>query len=264
MEKIQLFCVKHRFLGTLIAALIYIIPFTVIFNVFNASLTTYIVAYLIIVTMSMLLVSSASTALTMSVVKKLNDECDPYPLLEMSEKIIAHTKSTSEGITARINRCVALLDMGEYEKYLAEMRDIAIESHLGILPQTKFVYYNNLSVAYIALDDAEKARIWLEKSAEFLPAVKNKKISASLKDTHLFTNAELLILEGKPEEASELLKAVENNSRARSVHLALASARANAALGNIERATEDLKYVIATGNKLYAVTEAKELLGKLA
>ncbi len=264
MKKIRLFCVKHRFLGTLIAALIYIIPLTVIFNVFNISRTFYMGTYFIIVFLSLLLVSSAAMALTISAVKKLNDECDPFPLLETSDKILARTKNTNEIISARINRCVAILNMGEYEKYLEDMLDIAIESHLGILPQTKFVYYNNLSTAYIALGDTEKARIWLEKSGEFLPVIKNKKILESCKDSYRFTTSELLILEGKPEEASELLKTVENNSRARSVHLALASAKVNILYGNTERAKSDLEYVIATGNKLYAVTEAKELLGKLA
>lgn len=263
MEKFQLFCVKHKNLATVIAIFAYIIPLSVIFGVIGVSMAVYWVTYIFIALMSILMVSSAPTALVMPAIKKLNDECDPFPLLRVCDEILARTKTVPDMINTKLNRCCALSNMGEKEKNLSELKEIAIESHIGLLPQTKFCYYNNLASAYLSLGDTESARIWFEKSIELLPAIKNKKIHASLEDVCRHSKAELLIAEGSAIEGLALLNTVENNCRARSVGLALARARANIRLGNIDKAKNDLQYVIATGNRLCAVTEAKELLAGL-
>ena len=263
MEKTQLFCIKHKTLATFIGCLVFIIPFTVIYKTLGIPFAAYLIACIIFALAAILTVSTAATALTLPAVQKLNDECDPYPLMAVSEKIIARTKSTVESLNAKLNFCVAVSNLGQYEKNLELLRSITIEAFPGILPQTKFVYYNNLSSAYVSLGDAETARIWFEKSGEVLSAIKNKTAAAVYNDTHRFNESELLLLEGRAEEALAILKTVENNCRARSVYLALSTAKAHIMLGDTISAKTALDYVIATGNKLYAVTEAKELLARI-
>lgn len=260
MRGLQMFCIKHRKLANVFAMLFFAFPIGFITGLLNWPVYVGVALAVISVLIAMIWVSAAPAAYALPALKKLNDECDPYPLLEVCDEIIKYAQPKTDILIARINRCVALSCIGEYEKNLRELQDIRIDSLVGTVAQTKFIYYNNLASAYISLGDNVTAEIWYNKSAELLDAIKNQKIKEQMTDTHRFSKAQLLISAGKAEEGLELLNGVKARDIKMRVSLALSSAEANIKLKRYELAKPALEYVIANGNRLYAVVEAKKLL----
>lgn len=240
------------------------IPLSAIFYVFGASAGTYIVTFGIVALITILMMSTVPSVITVPALEKLNDKCDPYPLLEASEEVLKYAKNPNEKLTATLNRCAALSHIGRHQENLDCLRAIAIDSYNGLPASVRFVYYHNLSDAALTLGDRETAVRAFEKSKECLAAIKNKKLRAQYADSQNFMQLELYIDGGENESALELIKNIDTSTVARSVTVAYLSAKINIALGRADRAKTDLEYVIATGNKLYCVTEAEEMLAKLS
>ncbi len=262
-EKFAHFCLKHKILGAAVQFFFYVLLLSGFCYIFDWSWAVWAIAAAVLLYFSILSVNLVVLRITLPAFKKLNDECDPYPLLAASNEILKHATADSDRVVATINRCVALTYLGEDEKSFDELSGLDIESRKRIIPQNKLVYYNNLASAYIVSGDVATAKKWHEKSREFISEIKNKKNRAHYEDTLNYTFAELLIAEGEYEKAKKLLASVDSTTKMRSVTLAMASAKINIGLGRIDRAKTDLEYVIATGNKLCCVTEAEEMLAKL-
>ena len=223
----------------------------------------WVVASAALLYFSILSVNLIATRISLPAINKLQNECDPYPLLAASDDILKHATADTDRVIATINRCLALTYLGADEKSLNELSELNIESRKRIIPMHKFVYYNNLASAYITLGDAATAKKYYEKSREFVSAIKNKKNKAHCEEVSNYTYAEILIVEGEYKKSQELLSRIDATTKLRSVTLALASAKINIGLGLTDRAKTDLEYVIATGNKLCCVAEAEEMLAKL-
>lgn len=263
-ERFARFCLKHRAIGKLIMFFAYVIPLSVIFYIFNASVGVYIAVFAFIAVITSLMMSTVPAVLTVPALKRLNDECDPYPLLETSEEILKYVKKSHEQLTATLNRCSALSHIGRHQENLDCLKAIAIDSYNGLPATLRYVYYHNLADALLTSGDKEAAEWAFEKSKECFAAVKNKKLITQFADSMNFMQVELCIENGENERALELIKGVDTTTVARSVTVAYLSAKINIGLGLTDRAKTDLEYVIATGNKLCSVAEAQELLEKIA
>ncbi len=263
-EKFARFCLKHKVLGRIIAFLMYAIPFTVIFYVFGAGVSAYVIAYCVIAVVTIFMTSAVPAVLTTPALKMLTDKCDPYPLLEACDEILQYVKLPNEILTATLNRCVALAFIGRHQENYDILKSIAIDSYNGLPATIKYTYYNNLADAALTLDDIETAEFAFAKSKECHSAIKNKKLYAQYADANNFLQVVFCIKRGEFESALALLKGVDTASVSRSVNVAYLYAKINIGLGKLERAKTDLEYVIATGNKLCCVEEAKRLLREIS
>ncbi len=194
-------------------------------------------------------------------ISALDNECDPYPIKETCEFMIAHCETGLEREVIKTDLALFHLETGNYKEYLNIMTSINFEAY-STPPLTKVIYYNNLSVAYIANDDLESAEIWYDKAHKALDGVKIKKARASAERALSATEADIEYLRGNYEKTLEIYKKTEKETVRGKVHKSYACAKCHLALGNKAAAEIELKYVIGAGNKLAVVDEAKKLLAE--
>lgn len=260
--KFAKFCVKHTVLGFIATFLMYFLPISAIYYLLEIDFAApYVFMGLFLALIAFGMVKTAPNIVMMPDIKHLNEECDPFPLLETAKELMGQIKGETNCLTAKMNYCVGLsAALGDYEKNLQTLEEIKIETYAGVLPLVKHVYYNNLSDAYLSVGNIDLAKLYHQKSEELLEKIKNKKQKETAAKSHVFATAQLYVYSGEYEKGLELLKNVDVTEKRTSVAVAMCAAKANIALGRPEIAKNSLEYVIAHGNRLYSVTKAKKLL----
>ncbi|MBQ4556562.1 MAG: tetratricopeptide repeat protein [Clostridia bacterium] len=262
MKKIYTAISNNRFVSFIILALLLCGIYSCIMLNIDASLWILIVGNMLILLFAYVFPYSCTTKLLQAVVDELNNNCDPYPLLDETRRQLERVKEGSEQQLLMTNQCAALISIGEYQKGIDLLTSINIDKYSTTPAILKFIYYNNLASCYWHIDDIENA-VTLNKKAiaiyNDLPDTKEK---------HFFTyavkdcQASVLFSEGKYDEALKLLEEAPIENASARISNTYARAEIYMKKGEIEIARNLLNYVIANGNKLYSVVRAKEMLEK--
>ena len=209
---------------------------------------------------SWMFVNSCARQLLLRAEKPLMEQCDPYPLLIETENQMSYNRSKPYEQILLIDYCVALRNMGEYDKVLEKLGSINIDKYAGVMPISKVVYYNNLADIYLCLNEIEKAEVWQNKSIQIQHDLKNNKLKHMFSATIQHNVAEIAYHKKDFDKSLEILdKATEINMR-EAVSKALLYAKIYIAQSKVENARTKLQFVIENGNKLIDVQIAKELL----
>lgn len=205
-------------------------------------------------------VSSCSLKLVQKALQELDNSCDPYPLLEETEKLLSYKNAKTAEQNLLINHCVALRYTGEYQKVYDTLSAINIDKYAGTLPFVKCVYYNNLMDICLLLEKNEQAELLYAKTTMLYADIKNKKQRKALEPNALCAKASDCFRRQDYAQTIQILSEMKPANARMEVGIALLCAEAYLKLGEPERAKAKLLYVIGHGNKLFCVTEARRLL----
>lgn len=190
--------------------------------------------------------------------KIFNEQCDPYPLMKVTDEYLTFAKPNQNITNLIINRSAVLADLGRNEEALKTLLDYSIESKKNIPLHEKMYYYNNLSSAYLSLGDLENGIKYMELTKQIMSNIKKVKYNniAALE-------ASCCLQTENYQGALNCLNSQPINCKRQSVGMAYMAAKALIGLNNIEEAKAQLQYVISNGNKLAVVQKAEKLLSEI-
>ena len=206
-------------------------------------------------------VNSVSDLLLREPLEKLEQGCDPYPLLAEVEIHMKKLPDSFQGQMIQINYALALVQTGSYEKALEVLEAVDMDKYPN--PIAKFIYYNNLCDLMTRLDRYPEADSWYRKSLEILDSMPNNRLKGRLDRTVEMNAIEALYRDQDYVGALRRLARIPCPTPRAVVDAALLAARCNLALEERDKAKEKLQYVIDNGNRLQCVTEARALLETL-
>lgn len=262
MRKLQRWVMLHQRLAVIILSVIYVCGISA-FLEFQIPSWIVIVVLGILYFFSLLLIPTAINAWINEPLKTLFEQCDPYPLLREIHGIPMEKLSPQLRQTMTINYCVGLHNIGNYELAFATLSAFNIDNIPGVPPVTKVVYYNNLCAVCCCLEKFDEAEIWYTKMMHIYDGLPDNKLKKNLESAVLSTRIEHHCYAGEYEKALEILSTEKPKNRIGEVGLHMHLAVNYLALGKKDLARENLQFVIENGNKLYAVTKAKEILARL-
>ncbi len=190
--------------------------------------------------------------------KIFNEQCDPYPLMKVTDEYLTFAKPNQNITNLIINRNAVLGALDRNEEALKTLLDYSIESKKNILLQEKMYYYNNLSSSYLSLGDLDNGIKYMELTKQIMSNMKKVKYN-----NIAVLEAECCLLTENYQGALNCLNSQPVNCKRQSVGMAYMAAKALIGLNNIEEAKAQLKYVISNGNKLAVVQEAEKLLSEI-
>ena len=210
---------------------------------------------------NMVIIENAGNLLLAPAIQRMFHQGDAEPLLEISEELLSYPSSPAKRQIYQIDHCAALDHVGRYDEALALLTQVNIEEKTTP-PSNKMVYYNNLAHLQFVLGTMDEATANYQKALAAYEAIKNDRMRKVNEPTARHIRAYLAYLEGEYRTCMALLQ-MPAPTLSGQVYQALLCAQALLALGDAEAAKEKLREVIGKGNKLYCVTEAKELLNTL-
>ncbi len=190
-------------------------------------------------------------------VKTFNNDCDPYPLMKVTDEYLTFAKPNLNITNIILNRSAALSTLGRNEEALKTLLDYSIESKKNIPFHEKMYYYNNLSSVYLSLGDLENGIKYMELTKQIMSNLKKVKFN-----NIPFLEAECCLLTENYQGALNCLNSQTVSCKRQSVGMAYMAAKILIGLNNIEEAKAQLQYVISNGNKLAEVQKAEKLLSK--
>lgn len=193
----------------------------------------------------------------------LQQECDPYPLMEETQRQLARKFDGTHRQLLEMDYAVSLRETGQFHKAAEILENINIDKFPGTTPFLKYVYYHNLcDISYI-LGRSEEARVWCRKFRQIHHDLPPTKAKQELSATNDLMEAEVLFYEGNHESALRKVAWIKLPTRRMVLDGALLAAKCHIALEEPEKAKEKLQYVMNNGNKLYIAEEAREILESL-
>ncbi|MGN0488811.1 MAG: hypothetical protein ACI4HO_06080 [Ruminococcus sp.] len=190
--------------------------------------------------------------------KAFNDECDPYPLLKVTEEYLTFAKPNLNITNLVLNRSATLSGIDRDEEALQILLDYNIEIKKNISLTEKLYYYNNLSALYLSLGDLDNGIKYMELTKQIISSMKKVKLN-----NIPCLEAECCLLTKNYQGALNCLNSQLISCKRQSVSMAFLAAKALIGLNNIEEAKKQLNYVIANGNKLAVVKMAEKLLSEI-
>lgn len=254
---------KHKTLAMwLFSAIEIFIYASLLYSIHCPMWAIYLVA-LVLMIINYMFAYSAQQLLLKKPLETLSRSGDPDPLFFITEELLTFKSSETNRELLLINHCVALRERGELQRVHDILTGINIDKHAGTPPYIKAVYYNNLADILDLLGDSAQADIWYAKMMQIYTDMPENRFKRALKNTVLLSSAEHCLRQGECNQALQLLRSVEHDGLQRSISVALLCARASLQMSERESARQHLQYIIANGNRLYAVTIAQELLNNL-
>lgn len=205
--------------------------------------------------------NSVSDLLLREPLEKLEQGCDPYPLLQEVEIQMKKVPDNFQGQMIQINYAMALVQTGSYDKALEILESMDMKKYPN--PIAKFIYYNNLCDLMTRLNRYPEADSLYRKSQEMLDSIANRRLRERLDRTVDMNAIEALYRDQDYVGALRRLARIPCPTPRSVVDAALLAARCNLGLEEWDKAKEKLQYVIDNGNRLYCVTEARQLLNNL-
>ncbi len=193
----------------------------------------------------------------------MNQQCDPYPFLEEVERQMLHRRTGPQEQLLLIQYAVGLRVTGHNQKAAEILEGINIDRYPGLTPHFKFMYYNNLSDALLALDRTFEGLIWHRKAKQIYNDLPEGKQKQEFSNTMQLSEAEALYYEGDYDKALRKVAWITCKSQKSLLSAALLAAKCHMALEEPDKAKEKLTYVVERGNKLHITEEAKALLDTL-
>lgn len=193
----------------------------------------------------------------------LDSQCDPYPFLAEAERQMARRDLSPQRQVTELQYATALRMVGQNQKCAEILENINIDRYVGVTPQMKFMYYNNLSDVLFTLNRTLEAQIWHKKAKRIYEDMPEGKAKQSLTHVVQISEADDLYYRRDYDLALRKVAWINCQSQRCLMDAALLAAKCHIALEEPEKAREKLNYVVQHGNKLHIVQEAKELLETL-
>ena len=260
MHKLNRWIVRHTRLSKLIAA---VIITALSFLLLNPNVMPFLMRYLIVFSSlfyGFLFINTAPERLIRGPLQILEEQCDPYPILEETSFLMEVGGNDKLTQIARINYAMALRQVGEFEKVLSILENISREQLDSAPELNRLVYANNMADVLSNLDRFDEAEIWYERTMDIYRNLPEGKIKESCRKPMMLSEAESLYRTGNYTDALRKVSAIPCQTRRFLMDATLLAARCDLALNQPEKATEKLNYIIANGNKLYCVEQAKRML----
>lgn len=210
-----------------------------------------------------LLVGSRADSLLRAPLKVLKEQCDPYPFLEEVREQQCYPGTEALKQMRTIDYAMVLRSIGEYDQAFALLSTTNIDKYAGTQPAVKAIYYNNLMDLCMLMGKHQEAVIWYDKLLLIFHDMKPGKQKDRLHHLVDTNRAMYHFCKGEWEQALQALGTAKIENLNDRIENAMMYARVYLALGETEKAIKPLQFVAENGNKLYFVTEAKELLAKI-
>lgn len=256
-------CVKHNTSATFALAALPILLVWLIFLLRANSIFFPVFYSLIAIVAANYVVSLCPNQLLIRAVKILDEQCDPYPLLEELRFLMPYAQSGIYRQVLLINESMAFGYIGETGRALALLQSINIDQYPGMPIMMKCVYYNNLALYHLYHGDFEKADIWQQKAAEIYRGLKKNKKTQPLEQAIRTTAAEIACFKKDYDGARAIFGTVADTSMRSAVDNALLLARIDIGQTRYDEARQKLLFVMERGNRLVNVKIAEELLAAL-
>lgn len=262
MEKLVRWIAKNRTL-TMTAMVVVLGTLLGYLTVYlELSKPSFILLAVVWATAMVIIVNNCGSGLQNKALKVLNEQCDPYPFLEETREQLTYRNPPQTELVLKINHAMALRQTGEYQRSWEILHNIHIDKSAAISPMMKAVYYNNLTDILTHLGRYDEAEIWYRKTVQIINDLP-KRSGARLYGVRDAAIAEHFYRIGEYQAALERHSAAEVKHALSTVEAAMFRAKCAIALDDRETARKELDYVIEHGNRLYYVTEAREMLEKL-
>ena len=207
--------------------------------------------------------TACQNKLMLKSMQPLFNACDPYPLLHETEELLQYCKPGIAQQILQLNHCMALGEIGEFQKALDMLNAINIDKYTGTHPLNKYVYYNNLTCFSEALGDLRTANIYGTKAKQIYADIKDSKLKRKYAQHVQFNTAEEYYKCGEYSKALEILRGMTPEHALRGVEIAMLQGLIYRDMGDAEQAKANFAYVIRNGNKLHKVTVARQYLIEL-
>lgn len=158
---------------------------------------------------------------------------------------------------------MALRNAGDYELAYGLLSMTNIDKHAGMLPLWKMIYYNNLMDLCALMGKHQEAVIWYDKLLMMFHDMKPGKQKEQLRKVVEDNRALYYFCRGEYSQTMEVLGQATPENLSERIENAMMYARTYLAMGEAEKAKENLEFVAQNGNKLYIATEAKALLANM-
>lgn len=230
----------------------------------NVSFLSMYIAGLFVLFFGSRIISAAPGKLLLEPLEILEQQCDPYPYLEEMERQMARKDLSPQGQVTEMHYATALRMVGQNQRCAEILEAINIDRYVGISPQFKFMYYNNLADVLFVLGRTTEAQIWHKKARRIYEDLPEGKLKQPLTHIIQISEAEALYYERDFDKALRKVAWINCPSQRCLLDAALLAAKCHIELEEPEKAQEKLRYVIEHGNKLHIVEEAGALLETLA
>ena len=259
-EKMYRFYVKHRRGAKILSAAVAVLGILELLY-FNAPVWMIVTCGLTFGFFNLFVIENAGNLLLAPAIQQMANRGDAEPLLNMSEELLSYPASAAKRQIYQIDYCAALDHLGQYDQAYALLSQVDVEDK-PTHPNNKLVYYNNLAHVQFVLGAREEAVASYQKALAAHEAIKNERLRKVNEPTVRHIRAYLAYLEGEYHTCLALLQTPMPTLLGQA-YQALLHAHAALALGDVTTAKDKLHEVIGKGNKLYCVTEARELLNTL-
>lgn len=262
MYKLNHFVVKHRVISPLIFMLPALVVEMLCFGLPPEIFTIVICVLFVYIIVITLWISKCFSKILNGAIKRMYDECDPYPMLDETEKLLTYKFKRVQNQILVIDKCAALRNIGEYEKALNILENINIDKY-PVMPYVKIVYYNNLMDLYTILGEYEKADIWHNKTMQIYSDMKSNRQKKKLESTIDIATAAKHYRHDEYDEAVKILENIKYNNLCHEIDGKMLSAKIYLKTGETEKAKAALIFIKEKGNRLYAVTAAEKMLAEI-
>ena len=264
MNDLNVWIVKHKRLVTLLIAIPFLTAFTWAMKTLNAG-TALIVIFDVILYGSIRANASAAYLKPLkNAITALNEANDPYPLLELTEKLKECNIGEYSKLSVMTNYCAALDSVGRTEENYNILSSLNVAKYADNDPFFACVYYHNLFSVCSDLERFEEAEVWYKKAQDSYPKIKRQKQKEAATFPLDMSRVQLEMNQGNYSDALKLIDGAAAINSYQRVSKAFTMGILYMKLGEREKAIREFNYCIAYGNRRHPVTEAKEHLKSLA
>ena len=260
MRKIDFWCLKHKLLAFILLTFSLTFCGGLILYLLSAPVWALIVYAVLTLLLNLVYVNFCYAKGVQNAIVDFNN-CDPYPLYEIGEKVLPYVKGINEQELI-LNKTSSLFCMGEYEKMLEILEGLNIDKIAGTPIQYKIVYYNNLAGAYESLGRMEDAAANYKKVKRLCNDAPPK-IKENYKNVTISAEVFELKASGRYDEALKLNEEKTQNDLLQKIDTAMERAELFIAMNQYEKAKLSLKFVYMNANKTYYVKKAQDMYNEL-
>lgn len=262
MKSLQRWMVKHRIAAYVVFDLFFIGFFSVMFWQLGAPWWVIVLFDLFLLFVNHSVVAFSDALLLQEPARLNNENCDPYPMLQEAEWLLSCPLSATARQRVLLLYAGALGNVGAYSQVYDILSAGDFEKAL-LLPTDRAGYVLSLADVCLQLDKQELAEFWYGKAMQQYAELKEDKTKRDLYLSMLMIWARLTLKAGEPQAVIDALPPITPSSRVAAVGKAMVLARAYRAIGDTDKAREQLRFVIQNGNRLHIVTEARDMWGAL-
>lgn len=261
MEKLNRFTARHQGSCRIIMVILWILWALLVMDLGFPKVLTYILMAVGIFVFS-IAISISGDRLLKKPLEILNQQCDPYPLLQETTEQLGYRGTEAVKQVRNINYAMALRHIGEYSRAEMLLRSINIDKY-ALAPITKVVYYNNLMDICVLTGNLQEARIWYEKTVRIFSDIKDGKQKKALARTVAQNRAWYCFAGGEYEQALQTMEMNRPENLLQQIEAAMLCGCIYLEMGRRDQAEQALQFAAHNGNKLYAAQKARNMLEEM-